>query len=70
VNGLEYFAKQRLEHNLLTCPTILLNTEGRVMIGPSPLLANPSLLTRPRSRPTNAVSLASPITMILYKSER
>jgi hypothetical protein len=66
VNGLEYFAKQRLEHNLLTCPTILLNTEGRVMIGPSPLLANPSLLTRP----TNAVSLASPITMILYKSER
>jgi hypothetical protein len=47
VNRLEYFAKQRLEENFLTCSTIPLNTEDRVMTSPSPLLANPFLLTRP-----------------------
>jgi hypothetical protein len=48
VNGLEYLAMQRLRHNMLTCSTILVNTEGCVKIGLSPLPMDPSLLTRLR----------------------
>jgi hypothetical protein len=70
VNGLEYFVTQRLEHNSLTCSTILLNIKDCAMTSPSPLLANSSLLTRPHLQPAKAAPLVSPITIVLYISKR
>jgi hypothetical protein len=70
VNGLEYLAMQRLRHNMLTCSTILVNTEGCVKIGLSPLPMDRSLLTRLRQRPASAAPLASRTATILHTSKR